>query len=85
MAFKPKGKAGLKKKDDKGRNNLFKRRKFCRFTAEKIEHVDYKDVEILKDFINARLLRFPFFVGHRIETFVGISTRSRSSARVFWH
>lgn len=31
--------------------NLFKRRKFCRFTAEKIEYIDYKDVEILKDFI----------------------------------
>jgi small subunit ribosomal protein S18 len=31
---------------------LFKRRKFCRFTAEKIEEVDYKDINILKDFIN---------------------------------
>ncbi len=58
MAFKPKGKNGLKKKDDKGRNGLFKRRKFCRFTAEKIEEVDYKDVEILKDFIteNAKIM-----------------------------
>jgi len=28
-----------------------KRRKFCRFTAEGIEHVDYKDVDLLKDFI----------------------------------
>ncbi len=58
MAFKPKGKAGMKKKDDKGRNGLFKRRKFCRFTAEKIEEVDYKDVEILKDFIteNAKIM-----------------------------
>jgi SSU ribosomal protein S18P len=26
--------------------------KFCRFTVEKIEWVDYKDVEILKDFVN---------------------------------
>lgn len=48
MAFKPK--AGAKRKDDKGRS-LFKRRKFCRFSAEKIEQIDYKDVEILKDFI----------------------------------
>lgn len=43
------------KKDDKNRrysrNNLFKRRKFCRFTAEKIEQVDYKDVNLLKDFV----------------------------------
>ena len=47
MAFRP-----TKKKDEKGGNRgLFKRRKFCRFSAEKIEEIDYKDVEILKDFI----------------------------------
>jgi small subunit ribosomal protein S18 len=28
-----------------------RRRKYCRFTAEGIEEVDYKDVELLKDFI----------------------------------
>jgi len=28
-----------------------KRRKFCRFTVEGIEQVDYKDVDLLKDFI----------------------------------
>ncbi|MGE5468675.1 MAG: 30S ribosomal protein S18 [Ignavibacteria bacterium] len=50
MAFKPKSKMAGKKKDDKGRS-LFKRRKFCRFSAEKIEEIDYKDVDILKDFI----------------------------------
>ena len=41
-----------KKKDDKNkrssRNNLFKRRKFCRFTVEKIAEVDYKDINILQ-------------------------------------
>jgi small subunit ribosomal protein S18 len=45
-----------KKKDDKGRrnsrNNLFKRRKFCRFTVEKIIEVDYKDISILKEFVS---------------------------------
>ena len=57
MAFKPKSKLGAKRKDDKGRS-LFKRRKFCRFTAEKLAEVDYKDVEILKDFIteNAKIM-----------------------------
>lgn len=43
------------KKDDKKNNpsrQLFKRRKFCRFTAEKIAEVDYKDINILKDFIS---------------------------------
>ena len=47
---------GKRKDDKKGKekrgNNLFKRRKFCRFTAEKIDWIDYKDVEILKDFVN---------------------------------
>lgn len=30
---------------------LFKRKKFCRFTAEGIKVVDYKAVDLLKDFI----------------------------------
>ena len=29
----------------------FKRRKFCRFTAEKNQEGDYKQVDLLKDFI----------------------------------
>jgi len=43
-----------KKIDDKKKrrgNSLFKRRKFCRFTAEKIEQIDYKDVDVLKEYI----------------------------------
>ena len=31
--------------------NLFKRRKFCRFTAEGVKEIDYKDIDTLKDFI----------------------------------
>ena len=50
-----------KKDDDKKKrrgNSLFKRRKFCRFTAEKVEQIDYKDVDILKDYIaeNAKIM-----------------------------
>lgn len=33
-------------------NPLFKRRRFCRFTAAGVEQIDYKDIETLKDFIN---------------------------------
>ena len=33
-------------------NPLFKRKKFCRFTVEKVEWIDYKDVDVLRDFIN---------------------------------
>src|SRR5438552_19166785 len=48
---KGKGKFGKDKKD-KGQRALFRRRKLCRFTAEKVEWIDYKDVELLKDFVN---------------------------------
>jgi small subunit ribosomal protein S18 len=30
---------------------LFKRKKFCRFTAEGIKEVDYKAIDLLKDFV----------------------------------
>lgn len=60
MAFKPKPKSKTlaKRKDERGGRGLFKRRKYCRFTAEKIEEIDYKDVELLKDFVteNAKIM-----------------------------
>lgn len=31
--------------------DMYKRRRYCRFSAEGIDEVDYKDVELLKDFI----------------------------------
>ena len=31
---------------------FYRRRKFCRFTAEGITHIDYKDVELLKQYIS---------------------------------
>ena len=50
MAFFRRGpKDGKKKRPSQ--NALFKRKKYCRFTAEKVEWIDYKDVELLKDFI----------------------------------
>ena len=54
---RPMGRNGKGKgKDMKGKRekstSLFKRKRFCRFTAEGIKTVDYKDVDLLKDFIN---------------------------------
>jgi len=49
---KGKGKFGAKKDGRSQNRGLFRRRKFCRFTAEKIKQVDYKDIALLKDFIN---------------------------------
>ncbi len=42
----------LKAKEKLANRPLFKRKKFCRFTAEGIKAIDYKDIDILKDFIN---------------------------------
>jgi small subunit ribosomal protein S18 len=30
---------------------FFRRRKFCRFTAEGIKQIDYKDVNLLKNYV----------------------------------
>jgi small subunit ribosomal protein S18 len=32
----------------------FRRRKFCKFKAEKIDYIDYKDVDLLKSFVPER-------------------------------
>ncbi|ADJ63576.1 MULTISPECIES: 30S ribosomal protein S18 [Oxalobacteraceae] len=51
MAFGKKfDKSKLKNKRQQ-QNPLFKRKKFCRFTAAGVEQVDYKDVDTLKDFV----------------------------------
>ncbi|AKZ63030.1 small subunit ribosomal protein S18 [Herbaspirillum sp. Sphag1AN] len=51
MAFGKKfDKSKLKQKRQQ-QNPLFKRKKFCRFTAAGVEQVDYKDVDTLKDFV----------------------------------
>ena len=30
---------------------LFKRKRFCRFTVAGVESIDYKDIDILRDFV----------------------------------
>ena len=51
MAFGKKfDKSKLKNKRQQ-QNPLFKRKKFCRFTAAGVDQVDYKDVDTLKDFV----------------------------------
>ena len=47
--------AFVKRKEKKKfgqQNPLFKRKRFCRFTVGKVEYIDYKDIEVLKDFIS---------------------------------
>ena len=48
MAFFKKSK---EKRKFTQQNPLFKRRKFCRFTAANVDQIDYKDLDTLRDFI----------------------------------
>ena len=46
-----------KKTGDKAqgqRRTLFRRRKVCKFCADKIDYIDYKDVKLLQQFIPER-------------------------------
>lgn len=56
MAFgarrKEGGRSGNRPGGRGGNRGLFRRRKFCRFTAEKVKQIDYKDVDVLKEFVN---------------------------------
>jgi small subunit ribosomal protein S18 len=51
MAFGKKFDKSKLKNRRQQQNPLFKRKKFCRFTAAGVEQVDYKDVDTLKDFV----------------------------------
>lgn len=50
MAF---GKKPFDKKRPKRNTQsaLFKRKRVCRFTADKVEQIDYKDIDTLRDFV----------------------------------
>ncbi|MEO8296824.1 MAG: 30S ribosomal protein S18 [Burkholderiales bacterium] len=52
----PRGRNSKFSKDrNKGRRNqqslLFKRKRFCRFTVAGVKEIDYKDIDILRDFV----------------------------------
>ena len=53
MAVRSRSKSGSRRDKDKKRasRQLFRRRKFCRFTVEKVKQIDYKDIDVLKEYI----------------------------------
>jgi small subunit ribosomal protein S18 len=54
------GRGGAKSKDDKAkagerpRGGFFRRRRVCKFCAEKIDYINYKDVRLLAPFLPER-------------------------------
>ncbi|HRK57618.1 MAG TPA: 30S ribosomal protein S18 [Burkholderiaceae bacterium] len=51
MATNTRGKFTKGGRRSQQQSALFKRKKFCRFTAEGVDQIDYKDVDVLRDFI----------------------------------
>jgi small subunit ribosomal protein S18 len=49
---KGKGKGPGGRREGRGSRALFRRRKFCRFTAEGVKQIDYTDIEVLKEFVS---------------------------------
>ncbi len=48
------GAAGGKGGKDAGKRYFFRRRKVCKFCADKIDYIDYKDVKLLSGFVPER-------------------------------
>ena len=48
------GGAGGRGGKDAGKRYFFRRRKVCKFCAEKIDYIDYKDVKLLSGFVPER-------------------------------
>jgi small subunit ribosomal protein S18 len=48
------GKGGPGGDKDKGKRYFFRRRKVCKFCADRIDYVDYKDVKLLSGFVPER-------------------------------
>ena len=48
------GKDGKDGKEGGGKRYFFRRRKVCKFCADKIDYVDYKDVKLLSQFVPER-------------------------------
>jgi small subunit ribosomal protein S18 len=42
-----------------GKRTFFRRRKVCKFTAEGIEYIDYKDINLLRQFVPERAKILP--------------------------
>ncbi|MCY7315067.1 MAG: 30S ribosomal protein S18 [Rubrivivax sp.] len=50
----PRGKGRFSKDKRPKRNNqalLFRRKRFCRFTVAGIKEIDYKEIDVLRDFV----------------------------------
>ena len=50
----PGGGAGGRGGKDAGKRYFFRRRKVCKFCADKIDYIDYKDVKLLSGFVPER-------------------------------
>ena len=78
------GRGGDKKTGDKQqgqRRPMFRRRKVCKFCADKIDDINYKDVKLIGPFVPERGKILPRRISARARCISG-NCRRRSSVRV---
>lgn len=58
MAFGKRNNNNNRPSRNNGQSLLFKRKRFCRFTVTGVKEIDYKDVNLLRDFLseNGRII-----------------------------
>ncbi len=54
MGSQPRPSGGPRREGGGGKRQFSRRRKVCRFCADKIDYIDYKDVRLLSQFIPER-------------------------------
>ena len=54
MGSQPRPSGGPRREGGGGKRQFSRRRKVCKFCADKIDHIDYKDVRLLGQFIPER-------------------------------
>jgi small subunit ribosomal protein S18 len=45
---------GIERREIALQQKRFQRKKFCRFCADKVEYIDYKDIKVLKNYLTER-------------------------------
>jgi small subunit ribosomal protein S18 len=54
MPFQRRSPSGPPREGGGGKRQYFRRKKVCKFCVEKIDHIDYKDVKMLSQFVPER-------------------------------
>ena len=68
---------------------FYRRRKFCRFTAENVAYIDYKDIDTLKKHFAKEFEQYGANIKSKTDTveyglFYNATYKNNVSAQIFW-